>query len=93
MKIFIDWKLIDSEEDFYKTFLPQVEAPEWHGHNLNALNDSIVNGGINGVEPPFCVINTGTECISPEFTSFYQSVISIFEDAKKEGRNVRVFKE
>ena len=49
---FIDWKNIANEEDFYNSILPQLDAPEWHGRNLDALSDSLVGGGINGIEPP-----------------------------------------
>ena len=35
------WKTAD---DFYIAFLAAVEAPAWHGHNLDALWDSIVTG-------------------------------------------------
>ena len=52
MKIFIDWKNIANEEDFYNSILLQLDAPEWHGRNLDALSDSLVGGGINGIEPP-----------------------------------------
>jgi hypothetical protein len=45
-----DWV---SLSDFYKAILGALEAPEWHGHNVNALIDSIVYGNINGLEPPF----------------------------------------
>jgi RNAse (barnase) inhibitor barstar len=39
--------------DFYEAILAAVEAPEWHGRNLNALYDSMIGGMINGVEPPY----------------------------------------
>jgi hypothetical protein len=40
-----------SPRDFYAALLPELEAPAWHGRNLDALNDSLNSGGINGVEP------------------------------------------
>ena len=39
--------------DFYDALLPQIGAPDWHGRNLNAVDDSLVYGGINSKEPPF----------------------------------------
>ena len=45
------WKVTD----FYDDLLNALEAPEWHGRNLNALYDSIIWGDINGVEPPYTV--------------------------------------
>ena len=41
--------------DFYEDLLEALGAPNWHGRNLNALYDSIVWGGINGIEPPYSV--------------------------------------
>ena len=47
-----DWKTPD---DFYSALLPELGAPEWHGHNPNALNDSVIWGGINEVNPPLMI--------------------------------------
>jgi len=47
------WK---SSDDFYQALLAILGAPDWHGHNLDALADSIFTGGINKVDPPFRII-------------------------------------
>ena len=52
------WK---SPDDFYNALLPELAAPEWHGHNANALNGSVVGGGINAVNPPFTIRVRGLE--------------------------------
>ena len=41
--------------DLYDDLLGALDAPFWHGRNINALYDSIVWGDINGVEPPYTV--------------------------------------
>jgi|EndMetStandDraft_6_1072998.scaffolds.fasta_scaffold582523_2 RNAse (barnase) inhibitor barstar len=46
--------------DFYEAILAALEAPDWHGRNINALFDSMIWGGINGVEPPYTVRISGT---------------------------------
>jgi RNAse (barnase) inhibitor barstar len=46
------WKTPD---DFYIAFLAAVGAPPWHGHNLDALWDSITGGDINRMNAPFRV--------------------------------------
>ena len=46
-----DWS---TKEDFYTDLLPQLGAPAWHGHNLDALMDGI-SGDINTLEPPYTV--------------------------------------
>jgi hypothetical protein len=39
--------------DVIDAILAKLDAPDWHGRNVNALLDSIVGGSINGVEPPY----------------------------------------
>lgn len=46
------WRTTD---DFYDAILSALEAPHWHGRNVNALTDSMWGGSINGVEPPYKV--------------------------------------
>jgi hypothetical protein len=41
--------------DFYDALLGALEAPEWHGHSIGALIDSMVYGGINEVDPPYSI--------------------------------------
>lgn len=52
------WRHID---DFYDAILGALAAPDWHGHNTNALIDSMVYGEINGISPPYKIVisNTG----------------------------------
>jgi len=52
--------------DFYRALLQAVEAPAWHGEGLDAAIDSIVWGGINGVEPPYTVRVIGTTALPAE---------------------------
>ena len=40
----------------YDAFFQAVGAPEWHGRNLDALNDSIAAGSINQVEVPYRLV-------------------------------------
>ena len=42
--------------DFARALLAVLEAPHWHGTGVDALIDSMVYGGINGVEPPYTVV-------------------------------------
>jgi hypothetical protein len=60
------WK---SKDDFYEAILTALEAPPWHGRNADALNDSMGNGGINGVEPPYKVWITGTRSLPVDVTT------------------------
>ena len=93
MKVFVDWGKITAPEDFYLQVLPQVEAPEWHGENLDALADSLVAGSINGIEPPFCVINLNVGSLKEDLRDFFSRVKEIYEEASSVGRKIRVFSE
>lgn len=57
------WKSID---DFYDTMLAALEAPNWHGRNVNALVDSMWGGSINGIEPPYTIWIVGTKALPLE---------------------------
>lgn len=48
-------------DDLYDSFFRVVGAPDWHGRNFNALNDSIVTGGINRVEVPYVLVITNLD--------------------------------
>ena len=41
--------------EFYAALLPAIGAPAWHGESVNALTDSMINGGINKLKPPYVV--------------------------------------
>ena len=93
IEIIIDWGKIDSEDDFFEIFLPQVSAPEWHGRNLNALGDSIVTGDINGVEPPYTIIIRNTNCMSDSLKEFQELVLEFFVEAINENRKIKLINE
>jgi len=46
------WASID---DFMDAILSALDAPPWHGRNIDALLDSAIPGQINGVTPPYTV--------------------------------------
>ena len=69
-----------SPEDFYSALLPELGAPAWHGHNLDALDDSLGVGGINALEPPFRVAITGADKLSEPMKQFLSDVERLFAD-------------
>jgi len=68
-----------SPEDFYSALLPQLEAPDWHGRNLNALEESLRDGDINKVEPPFKVV---VKDAPSEMGDFLSEVAAVFNDVR-----------
>jgi RNAse (barnase) inhibitor barstar len=68
-----------SPNDFYSAVLPQLAAPAWHGRNLDALEESLRDGDINGVEPPFRVVVVGAP---PDMDEFLSKVAAVFKDVQ-----------
>ena len=60
-EIILDAATWETHEDFYAALLVAVGAPDWHGHNLDALNDSLRGGDLNRVNPPFRVRIIGAD--------------------------------
>jgi RNAse (barnase) inhibitor barstar len=79
------WKI---QEDFYHAFLKAVGAPDWHGHNLNALNDSITGGGINKLDTPYHITITGFNLMASDAQSMVQSFQSLIQQIQSEGNEV-----
>jgi RNAse (barnase) inhibitor barstar len=73
-----DWK---TAADFYTAFLAAVQAPDWHGHNLDALWDSITGRDINGRNLPYIIHIIGTGEMSPEAKTMLDRFRSLIEDA------------
>ena len=90
MEIVVDWKQIETEEDFYDMFLPQVKAPEWHGRNLDALTDSVVTGDINSIEPPYIIRNINTASAPESIIEFQLKVLTTFNEGVVENRGFKI---
>jgi RNAse (barnase) inhibitor barstar len=55
-ELFLDGAGWQTKDDVYDAFFRAVGAPDWHGRNLDVLNDSIANGSMNGIEVPYCLV-------------------------------------
>ena len=51
-KITLDGENWVSTDHFYEALLAALGAPEWHGRNLDALEETLRAGDINAVNPP-----------------------------------------
>ncbi len=77
-----DWKTPD---DVYDSLFAQIGAPAWHGHNFNALNDSIVTGGVNSVEVPYALSVEGLDNATPNAQAFAKELIQLFAEFESWG--------
>jgi hypothetical protein len=76
------WKNV---EDFYNALLPALGAPQWHGHNLNALLDSIIwHDDINQLKPPYVIRVNRTKGLPPDVID----EITLLKDALVQDRRV-----
>ena len=49
---YIDARHCEDEDALWTALLSGLQAPNWHGHNLDALWDSLIVGDILGQPPP-----------------------------------------
>jgi len=81
----LDAKTWCTREDVYVALLAALKAPAWHGHNLDALHDSIVTGSINKIEPPFSITISNGQLASGEAQHFMRKLADLFQDFVNEG--------
>jgi RNAse (barnase) inhibitor barstar len=79
-----------THDDFYEALLPRLGAPDWHGHNLDALWDSITGGDINSVNPPFRIQINGIDEVTSECKLLVDRVVALMSEAKSQGVIVEV---
>jgi len=77
-------------DDFYAAFLPALGAPDWHGHNLDALEESIRDGDINRVNAPFAVRITGLKTMDAEVRATVYRFTEVIHDVARAGVPVSV---
>lgn len=75
-------------ESFYGAFLAAVDAPVWHGHSLDALADSLIGGGINGIEPPFAVEILCPARPAPALAALFDALVGIVDNARALNRPI-----
>jgi RNAse (barnase) inhibitor barstar len=75
--VVIDWATLKDVDDFYDAVLPQTDAPSWHGHNLDAIQDCWVTGGICPGGPPFRFVFHQAKEMNADLRSFSEIVEQI----------------
>ena len=79
-----------TNDDVYSAFFLAVGAPEWHGRNFNALNDSIANGSINKVEVPYRLVLKNYDLISGEAKKMTDDFVDLIHEIAARGCPVEV---
>ena len=83
-KIELDAARWASIDDVYEALLPAIGAPEWHGHNVNALIDSMIWGGINAIDPPYTVVVRGVAHASVDIRAHLEVIRRALVEARAE---------
>ena len=79
-RITIDISGCQTVDDFYDVLLSALEAPGWHGRNLDALWDS-VKSGVNNIVPPYSIEVTGSENLPESVAALIPRVQALFDEA------------
>jgi RNAse (barnase) inhibitor barstar len=79
-----------TNDDVYSAFFLAVGAPEWHGRNFDALNDSIANGSINKVEVPYRLVLKNYDLISGEGKKMTDDFVDLIHEIEARGCPVEV---
>lgn len=81
----LDAALWQHAENFYRDFFEVVGAPEWHGHNFNALIDSIETGAINRIEVPYRLVIRDIGKASVDIRNFLNQLRDVFGLMQSDG--------
>jgi hypothetical protein len=72
-------------EDVYRALLTALGAPSWHGHNLDALDESLRSTNLNRVIPPFVVEVQGLSVAAPEAQRTARQIAALIKDLQSDG--------
>ena len=89
-EIVIDAETWAAADDVYNAFLRAVGAPSWHGHNFNALRDSISLGRINEIEVPYLIRIRNYSSIRPDAQSMARDFVELIKRLRESGCPVDV---
>jgi len=82
-RIFIDISGCKTVDDFYCVLLSALDAPDWHGRNLDALWDSVTSD-INNVMPPYAIELSAGISLAPSVATLVPRVKALFEKAREQ---------
>ena len=79
-----------TKDDLYDAFFRAVGAPEWHGRNLDALNDSIAIGSINEVEVPYRLVIRNYDKIDGDAKKMTDAFVDLIHEIAARGCPVEI---
>jgi RNAse (barnase) inhibitor barstar len=80
--IVLDASAWRDRDDFYYALLPALGAPDWHGRNLDALNDSIAGDDISAVRLPFRIKITNASSVPADLQKYLFKFADLITDIR-----------
>jgi RNAse (barnase) inhibitor barstar len=77
-------------DDVYDAFFAAVGAPDWHGRNFDALNDSIATGDINRIEVPYRLVIQNYDRIGEDAKKMANDFIDLIRELAAEGTPIAI---
>ena len=89
-ELILDASTWNTYDDVYDSFFKAVGAPEWHGRNLNALNDSIAGGQINAIEIPYRLIIRHYGRVGEDARKMAANFVALIRELAERGRPMEI---
>jgi RNAse (barnase) inhibitor barstar len=89
-ELILDGSTWTNNDDVYDAFFLAVGAPNWHGRNFNALNDSIATGSINDVEVPYTLVIKNYDLIGCNARKMTDDFIDLIHELAARGCPVAI---
>jgi len=89
-ELFLDGAGWQTKDDVYDAIFRAVRAPEWHGRNFDALNDSIATGAINEVEVPYRLVIKSYDRIGGEAKKMTDDFVDMIHEITARGCPVEI---
>lgn len=80
----------DSADDLYTAVLVALQAPPWHGSNLDALNDTIAGDDINEVRQPLRFVVSGINEAPPTVRELLEQFRQLVVELRFDGHDVDI---
>ena len=90
LELIMDGAAWNGKDDVYDAFFKAVGAPDWHGRNLDALNDSIANCEINKIEVPYRISILNFDLIGAGARKMAADFVDLVRDIKTRGVPVEI---
>ncbi|HWW16855.1 MAG TPA: barstar family protein [Candidatus Dormibacteraeota bacterium] len=90
IELIMDGVTWNGMDDVYDAFFRVVGAPDWHGRNFDALNDSISHGGINKIEVPYRLVILNFDLIGDSAKKMAADFVDLVHGINARGVSVEI---